>query len=131
VIAEKIHTKTLWNCIQIWTAVRCMENGWHLREEQSRDISDDASRGFCMTPIIHYQLEAIIQDLVIAPRQTSVLQNLHHLMMDRKGRNFMTCFLTTFILLHNYDMILKHQRTLARDRGTQVRTYYLSQKQFC
>jgi hypothetical protein len=94
----------------IWTATQCLEDSWHLSRVQFSEIWSDFNKLVPITPILSYQIETAIQLQLLEPVRIDALSNLQSIIFNRGREDWMPTFLTMFILLHTYDLLLEHYR---------------------
>lgn len=88
----------------------------------------DPNYGVSITPILSYQLEAIVQDHILAQKQSKIFRDLNIHYWGKPG-TFIVNFLATFVLLHNCDMILDQQRRFTKPEAEQVTKFHSERKE--
>jgi hypothetical protein len=108
------------NSLRLWVAARGLEDSWHISGAQFSDGWTDFDTRVPLTPILRYQLETILQLQILKPLESKILNDLEKMLWGSRRETWVTTFLTTFILLHNCDLIVAQHRRLYPIRNAQV-----------
>ncbi|KAL1981852.1 hypothetical protein VTN96DRAFT_2097 [Rasamsonia emersonii] len=66
-------------------------------------------------------MSAIIVQRLLLPLRGRVLRELQRLTLQKKPTNWLVIFLSSFIQLHSYELLMKQQRNFALRRNAPVR----------
>ena len=94
------------NSIRLWLACRLIETPWQC-------CTDDQ-----LPPFVDYQLTSIVISRILTPLETQVRQVL---LASLRRRDWYSVFLTSFILLHNYEEQMRFFVESCRGNQQQVR----------
>lgn len=103
-----------------------MEGGWSICGDNKLGRTPDSSGKVMPTALLNGQLHAVEATKVIGPLTDTVMRRLEDLIMANKKDHFYEIFLCTFILLHNYEQMVKRQRAVARKRQANVSVNVMS-----
>ena len=103
-----------------------MEGGWSICGDNKLGLMPDSSGKVMPTALLNGQLHAVEATKVIGPLTDTVMRRLEDLIMANKKDHFYEIFLCTFILLHNYEQMVKRQRAVARKRQANVSVNVIS-----
>lgn len=111
--------------LRFWTACRFVEGGWRVdgKETLGAERLHNPLRqpGWVSPPpYADYEFASIVMHKVLDPLRQKVLRNLQKLVIDNKPRHWFCIFLVMLILLHNYELIMKHEAEFARKRKLSV-----------
>lgn len=76
-----------------------------------------------MPVMITAQMECILYSKILRPFSTLLLTQLNELVLEKKRENWMTIYLTMFILLHNCSMMTMRDEQTARQYNHKVRRW--------
>lgn len=127
--------KILEDVLRLWVACRFIESGWRCCGNEMLNSQDvkDPYRGddwISPPPYIDYQMSSIIMQLVLAPLRRATLNSLQKMILANKPSNWYIIFLTTFILLHNYELSIAFQRGFSARRQCSVSCLYFLRQLF-
>ena len=71
-------------------------------------------------PVMGAQIELLYMTALLAPLQLSVRKRLQELVEANNPKSWMTVYLCTFMLLHNFSLISRYQYEKARKKGITV-----------
>src|SRR5436190_6955193 len=71
-------------------------------------------------PYIDYQMSSIIMHKILTPLRQTLLNDLQGMILSNKPSNWYITFLTTCILLHNYELSFAFQRSFSARRQAAV-----------
>ena len=71
-------------------------------------------------PYLDYQMASVIIYRILDPLRHAVLRELQSMVNEHKPEDWYITFLTSFILLQNYELQMKFQREFAARRSTEV-----------
>jgi hypothetical protein len=121
--------KILENVLRLWAVCRFIESGWRCCGNETLNSQDikDPFRGddwISPPPYIDYQMSSIIMHRILAPLRRVTLNGLQNMILANKPSNWYIIFLTTFILLHNYELSIAFQRSFSTRRKAAVSHLY-------
>ncbi|KAH6621609.1 hypothetical protein B0J18DRAFT_445394 [Chaetomium sp. MPI-SDFR-AT-0129] len=117
--------------LRLWVACRFIESkwrcwaesGWADNEFQAMNPKDPFYKDFdSPPPYIDYQFASIIIQRVLIPLKKDVLRILQSTLNTHSPKDWFATFLTSFILLQNYEMQMLFQRQFAKRRQSQLFT---------
>lgn len=73
-----------------------------------------------VTPIMDFQIDNITIHQLLIPLRKKLLQELQRKVLNNKPEDFLEIYLTIFILLHNMELTIKHDRWFATRYSMQV-----------
>ncbi|PKS06558.1 hypothetical protein jhhlp_007306 [Lomentospora prolificans] len=126
--------------LRLWVAVRLTTKSTVIVGDETlgmpRDIMDDTSpiHGCIpLPPVMGAQLDLILIHQIQAALRRELLDKLQKMIQTNKQKTWLTCYLVTFILLHNVALITNHDAGYARKHGIlkrfaredKVREYHL------
>ncbi|KAK3989622.1 hypothetical protein QBC44DRAFT_241205 [Cladorrhinum sp. PSN332] len=119
--------------LRLWVACRFIESKWRCWAPgpgwQDSDISATNPRDpfyqdiESLPPYLDYQIASIIIHRILSPLRKDVLRDLQSTFNIHNPKDWFASFLTSFILLQNYEMQMLFQRQFAARR--QARVQYL------
>jgi hypothetical protein len=98
-----------------------MEGGWRIEGSETLGLKPDADGNIDIPPLIDNQLSFVILTKILKPLRKKVLEGLLRLFKTKKRSDWVVVFLASYMLLHNYEMIMKAQIEIARWRQAEVR----------
>lgn len=117
-------SELLQNVLKLWTASRCIEGGWHFCGSDTLDLPADKKGITHLTDakIIDAQLSSIFVLHFLGILQKRVLEPIHRIACssDLRKTHWFEVFLANFILLHNFECVIKQQRKWARENDSKV-----------
>jgi len=119
--AYKQASKLIQQTLRLWVGARGLEDSWHISRVQVSNGWTDLGNRVPLTPILRYQVETVLQLQILKPLESKILRDLDKMWLELKGENWTITFLTTFILLHNCDLIMAQHRRPCQIRNAQVR----------
>lgn len=75
-----------------------------------------------VTPVMDFQIDNITIHKILLPLRKEVLQELQKKVLENKRKDFLEIFLTMYILLHNIELTIAHDRWFAQRWNVKVRT---------
>ena len=76
---------------------------------------------FTEVSLIDWQFAGIVKDHILIPRRKRVLAYLQKLHTGRKAKKeWLPIFLSTFVLLNTYTLLIRQQRSFAKEIGVNV-----------
>jgi hypothetical protein len=73
-----------------------------------------------ITPVMGAQIDLILIRGILTPLRTMILDQLQKLVLTHKPQNWLCIYFVTFILLHNFSLIMKQDMAYARKHGLKV-----------
>ncbi len=115
--------------LRLWVACRFIESKWRCWSESG--WADSEIRAMnpqdpfyndldSLPPYIDYQIASIIIQRILDPLRKDVLRDLQKTFNTHSPRDWFATFLTSFILLQNYEMQILFQRQFAERRRANV-----------
>lgn len=116
--------------LRLWVACRFIESKWRCWSESG--WADSEIRAMnpqdpfyddldSLPPYIDYQIASIIIQRILSPLRKDVLRDLQKAFNLHSPKDWFATFLTSFILLQNYEMQMLFQRQFAARRKANVR----------
>ena len=118
--------RLLQEVLRLWVVCRFIESRWRCCGNDTvnaESLADPFYDWISPPPYVDYQLASIIIHRILAPLRRSVLQDLQDLIAENKSNNWYSIFLTSFVLLHNYELQMSFQRQFAMRRKAPVSHY--------
>ncbi|OIW22522.1 hypothetical protein CONLIGDRAFT_650532 [Coniochaeta ligniaria NRRL 30616] len=111
--------------LRIWVACRFLEGGWRPRPDSSTGSQAPDIEPLCfdwksMPPFVDYQFTSIITEDILRPFGADFLRELQSLFDMHRTDDWFPIFLTSFILLHNYEVEMKFQAEVCRRTQSEV-----------
>lgn len=115
--------------LRLWVACRFIESkwrcwsetGWADNEFRAMNPQDPFYKDLdSLPPYIDYQIASIIIHRILGPLRKDVLRILQSTFNTHNSEDWFATFLTSFILLQNYEMQILFQRQFAKRRRAQV-----------
>jgi hypothetical protein len=100
--------------------VRMIEGGWRFEGDETLGLNPDDNGEVEISPLLSAQVGAIIIGRVLYHLRKRILTQFEELITKKRTANWLTIFITTFILMDNYERIIKYQRTIALERRSSV-----------
>lgn len=116
--------KLLRNVLRLWVVCRFIESRWRCCGDDTlnaESLKNPFYDWISPPPYIDYQLASVIIERILGPLRHDTLHGLQGLVLSNKPSNWYPIFLTSFILLHNYELQVLFQRQFASRRQAQVR----------
>jgi hypothetical protein len=116
-------TLRLWvTCRFIESKWRCWtETGWADNEIRATNPQDPFYQDLdSLPPYLDYQLASIIIHRILSPLRKDVLRDLQSTFNVHSPKDWFATFLSSFILLQNYEMQMQFQREFAARRRAAV-----------
>jgi len=122
-----IPNRMLQKTLRLWVACRFIESKWRCWSVDGRPDSDLSSAPRdpfydwdSLPSYLDYQLASIIIQRILTPLRKDVLRNLQGTFNIHNAKDWYVTFLTSFILLQNYEMQMNFQRQFASRRKARV-----------
>ena len=115
--------------LRLWVACRFIESKWRCWSESGWADSDIRAMNpqdpfhndlDSLPPYIDYQIASVIIQRILGPLRKDVLRDLQKTFNTHSPRDWFATFLTSFILLQNYEMQSLFQRQFAERRRAKV-----------
>jgi hypothetical protein len=115
--------------LRLWVACRFIESkwrcwseaGWADSEIRAMNPQDPFYKDIdSLPPYIDYQIASIIIHRILGPLRKDVLRILQSTFNTHSPKDWFATFLTSFILLQNYEMQMLFQRQFAARRRAKV-----------
>ena len=120
--------RMLQKTLRLWVACRFIEskwrcwadNGWEDSEIRAANPRDPFWDWDSLPPYLDYQIASIIIHRVLGPLRKDVLRELQGTFNTHSPKDWYVTFLTSFILLQNYELQMNFQRQFALRRQARV-----------
>lgn len=115
--------------LRLWVACRFIESKWRCWSDSGWADSDIRALNpqdpfyqdlDSLPPYIDYQIASIIIQHILGPLRKDVLRILQSTFNTHSPKDWFASFLTSFILLQNYEMQMLFQRQFAERRRAEV-----------
>ena len=114
--------------LRLWVACRFIESKWRCWAEGGRADSEILKASpkdpfydwDSLPPYLDYQIASIIIHRILGPLRKEVLRELQATFNVHSPKDWYVTFLTSFILLQNYEMQMNFQRQFAKRRHARV-----------
>jgi hypothetical protein len=97
-----------------------IEGGWHFEGPETLGLNPDDNGEVEISPLLSAQVGAIIIGRILYRLRKKILAQFEELITKKRTANWLTIFIITFILMDNYERIVKYQRTIALERRSIV-----------
>lgn len=84
-----------------------------------------------VTPVMDFQIDNITIHQLLIPLRKKLLQELQKKVLNNKPEDFLEIYLTIFILLHNMELTIAHDRWFAMRYSMQVCNHSIYDKDIC
>src|SRR4051812_2927072 len=114
------------NTIRLWVACRFIESRWRCWGDDAiaaKNPQDPFYEWQSPPPYLDYQLGSIIIHRILVPLREAVLRDLQALFNEHRSQDWFITFLTTYILLLNYEIQMLFQLQFAERREAPVRIW--------
>lgn len=114
------------NTLRLWVVARMTSNHeWIIGKERlgGTPVTDDSSPFYNrvpVSPIFCAQLEVIAYSTLLRPLQHQVGHGLKSLFASNSRKNWLTVYLTIFVLLHSCSLLTRRDEEYARTVGKPV-----------
>lgn len=107
--------------LRFWVAARCIEGTFRLHGSDTlgNPVGDDGLAS--VTGVLDHQLAAIMVKFVLEPLRYRILDQLKKLMEEKKKENWFKVFLSSFILLNHFELLMSQQQARAIELRSKVR----------
>lgn len=120
--------RMLQKALRLWVACRFIESkwrcwgdsGWEDSEIRAATPKDPFWDWDSLPPYLDYQIASIVIHRVLGPLRKDVLRELQGTFNTHSPKDWYVTFLTSFILLQNYELQMNFQRQFALRRQAQV-----------
>jgi len=116
--------------LRLWVACRFIESkwrcwapgpGWQDSDISAANLRDPFNQDIeSLPPYLDYQIASIIIHRILSPLRKDVLRDLQSTFNIHSPKDWFVSFLTSFILLQNYEMQMLFQRQFAARRQAKV-----------
>jgi len=125
---EDFQNPMLKKTLRLWVACRFIESKWRCWSDSGRAdnpvIAASPRDPFydwdSLPPYLDYQIASIVIHRILTPLRKEVLRDLQGLFNTHFAKDWFATFLTTFILLQNYEMQMQFQKEFAARRKAPV-----------
>jgi hypothetical protein len=104
------------SALHFWIAARSTESGWIIRNPESLGIGPEHKAKLDEIPYVEHQLTWILRNDFLAPLCAEVLADIQKINASGKADDWLGQFLATFIVLHNYELLVKRQKAFTISR---------------
>jgi hypothetical protein len=73
-----------------------------------------------VTPVMDFQIDNITICKILLPLRKQILQELQKKVLENRRKDFLEIFLTMYILLHNIELTIAHDRWFAQRWNCEV-----------
>jgi hypothetical protein len=114
--------------LRFWTAARFLEGGWRccgedkLGAEMIPSPSWRPKDEIALPPYIDYQFASILVEKILPSLSKAILKTLDTLIKKNQASSWYSIFLTIFILMHSFELILIHEVNFTKRRGYPVQS---------
>lgn len=124
-ILNRLQNTLVRDTLRFWTAARFLEGGWRSCGEDkfgAEKISPPwrPKDEIALPPYIDYQFASILMEKVLAPVSERVLKRLDTLIKKRQPSDWYSIFLSIFILMHSFELIMAHEVQFTKRRNYPV-----------
>ncbi|KAK5658454.1 hypothetical protein OQA88_1843 [Cercophora sp. LCS_1] len=124
-----IPNRMLQKTLRLWVACRFIESkwrcwadsGWQDSELLNANPKDPFYDWDSLPPYLDYQIASIVIHRILTPLRKDVLRELQGIFNIHSPKDWYVTFLTSFILLQNYEMQMNFQRQFASRRKAKVK----------
>lgn len=115
------------NALKLWVASRIIETPWSIVGTETFGMTPTMDEGSPyygktpVTPIMDFQIDNITIHQLLIPLRKKLLQELQKKVLNNKPEDFLEIYLTIFILLHNMELTIAHDRWFAMRYSLQNR----------
>ncbi|KAI5817575.1 hypothetical protein BZA77DRAFT_245061 [Pyronema omphalodes] len=115
------------NALRLWTASRIIEDPWEIDGQETLGMAPCMDPGspyygkVPVTPVMDFQIDNITIHKILLPLRKEVLQELQKKVLENKRKDFLEIFLTMYILLHNIELTIAHDRWFAQRWNVKTR----------
>jgi len=115
------------NALRLWTASRIIEDPWEIVGQETLGMAPCTDPGspyygkVPVTPVMDFQIDNITVHKILLPLRKEVLQDLQKKVLENKRKDFLEIFLTMYILLHNIELTIGHDRWFAQRYNLETR----------
>jgi len=123
----------LQKALRLWVACRFIESKWRCWADSGGEDSEIRAATpkdpfwdwDSLPPYLDYQIASIVIHRVLGPLRKDVLRELQGTFNTHSPKDWYVTFLTSFILLQNYELQMNFQRQFALRRQAQVGLSYV------
>ncbi|KAK0634456.1 hypothetical protein B0T17DRAFT_586269 [Bombardia bombarda] len=120
--------RMLQKTLRLWVACRFIESKWRCWADNGRAddpiLADNPKDPFydwdSLPPYLDYQIASVIIHRVLSPLRQDVLRELQSTLNTHSPKDWYITFLTSFILLQNYEMQMQFQSQFAARRNANL-----------
>ncbi|CUS12319.1 unnamed protein product [Tuber aestivum] len=115
------------NALKLWVGSRIIETPWSITGNETFGMTTNMEEGspyygkIPVTPIMDFQIDNITIHQLLIPLRKKLLQELQRKVLNNKPEDFLEIYLTIFILLHNMELTIAHDRWFAMRYSLQNR----------
>lgn len=119
-VADTSQSSLLRNALRLWTGTRIIEQPWEIVGDEKLGMaeSNDAGSPYFgkvpVTPVMDFQIDNITIHKILLPLRKETLQELQKKVLANRRKDFVEIFLTIYILLHNIELTIAHDRWFAQ-----------------
>jgi len=106
--------------LRLWTASRVIEDPWEITGSETLGMQRDGDPAspyygkVPVTPVMDSQIDSITIYKILMPLRKQILQELQKKVLENRRKDFLEIFLTMYILLHNIELTIAHDRWFAQ-----------------
>jgi hypothetical protein len=125
-LEESQRDRLLKETLRLWVVSRFIESGWKVSGNDklnSQDVPDPYRPGDWVSPppYIDFQMASLFMHRILSPLRKNILNELQNRANTKKTQSWYSIFLTSFVLLHNYELGVAFQTGFAARRQVLVR----------
>jgi hypothetical protein len=114
----------LQKAIRLWVVCRFIESRWRCWGDDAIAAANPQDPFYdweSPPPYLDYQFTSIVIHRILGPLREEVLRDLQNIVNEHRPQDWYITFLTSFILLQNYEIQMLFQRQFAARRNAKVR----------
>jgi hypothetical protein len=99
-----------------------IEGGWYFHGQETLGLISHGSNDieFPDAPFLDYQFAGLARDKILQPCRKFILSELQKLIDGKRKEDWLVIFLTTFMLLNTYSLLIKQQIQFAKETKPSV-----------
>jgi hypothetical protein len=113
--------------LRLWVICRFLEGKWRFWGDEfitSINPKNPWRDWDSLPPYVDYQVASLFIQRILMPLRKDVLTELQSLMDHHRSQDWFITFLTSFVLLHNYELQIGFQAAFAKRRNSKVGNSY-------
>ncbi|KAH9204230.1 hypothetical protein DL95DRAFT_418416 [Leptodontidium sp. 2 PMI_412] len=114
---DGLKSKVVRSALHFWIAARSTESGWVISNPESLGMGPEHKGKLLEIPYVEHQLTWILMNDFLAPLCAEVLADIQQINKSGKAGDWLGQYLATFIVLHNYELLVKRQKAFTISRN--------------